>query len=217
MTDELLREQVDYYRARAPEYDATSRSPDDPYADLTAEAMAELRALGPVARAIELGAGTGQFTALLAEIATEVVAVDSSPEMLALNAEKVPAANVRREAADVFRWRPDTTADLVMFGALLSHIPADRFDAFWSRVDAMLASGGKVFLFDESIRGLSPEEWTGQTGVSVRTLGDGRRFRIVKVLWDHVALEARLATIGWRARLVRRDPFYWGTVERIAD
>ena len=51
----------------------------------------------------------------------------------------------------------------------------------------------------------------------VRTLEDGRRFRIVKVLWDPAELEARLAAIVWRARLVRADPFYWGTVERAAD
>ena len=217
MTDDLLLEQVDYYRARAPEYDATSRPPGDPFADLTAVAMGDLRALGPVDRAIELGAGTGQFTALLAEIAAEVIAVDSAPEMLALNAAKVRAPNVERVVGDVFEWRPTERADLVMFGALLSHVPDDRFGAFWAAVGDMLRPGGRAFIFDESIGGLSPEEWTGEAGVVVRTLEDGRRFRIVKVLWDPAELEARLASIGWRARLVRADPFYWGTVERAAD
>jgi CYTH domain-containing protein len=43
---------------------------------------------------IELGAGTGQFTRLVASLARDVEAVDTSPEVLELNAAKVPAPNV---------------------------------------------------------------------------------------------------------------------------
>lgn len=216
MTDELLEEQVRYYRARAPEYDATSRPPGDPFASIANGAMRDLARLGPVRRAIELGAGTGEYTRRLAEMAEDVVAVDTSPEMLDLNAAKVHRSNVRRVVADAFQWQPDHRADLVMFGALLSHIPRSRFDAFWDAVDRMLAPGGRVFVFDESQRGLSPEERVGggDPDVAVRTLEDGRRFRIVKILWDVGELEARLATIGWHAELTLEDPFYWGTVER---
>jgi hypothetical protein len=45
--DDLLAEQVRYYRERAPEYDATSQPEGDPYAGIAALAHAELRALGP--------------------------------------------------------------------------------------------------------------------------------------------------------------------------
>jgi len=217
VVDEVLAEQIRYYRERAAEYDATSRPPGDPFAPLGRMANGALEALGPVDRAIELGPGTGQLTAILAGMARQVVAVDSSPEMLAINAAKVPAANVERVAADVLAWRPDRPADLVAFGALLSHIPAARFDAFWAAVDRMLRPGGRVYVFDESPHGLWREEVAGdEPEIVVRTLQDGRRFRIVKVLWDPADLTARLAPIGWTARLVRRDPFYWGTVERTA-
>ena len=210
--DALLEEQVRYYRARAPEYDATSLPEGAPFAQLTRRAHAALAALGPVDRVIELGAGTGQWTRQLARIAGEVEAVDTSPEVLALNARKVGAANVRYTTADVFAWRPDRRADLVVFGALLSHIPRDRFAPFWDAVRAMLGPGGRAWVFDESPVGLSPEEETPTPDVVVRTLEDGRRFRIVKIRWDAAELTERLRALGWRAALTQDGPFYWGTI-----
>ena len=214
MTDELLAEQVRYYRERAPEYDATSHPEGDPYADSMARAVTDLRSLGPVRRVIELGAGTGQFTGILASMAEAVVAVDTAPEALALLRDKVDAGNVETVVGDVFTWAPDDPAELVMFSALFSHIPTDRFGAFWSSIDRMLAPDGRVFVFDEAPHGLWSEQATGDDEVVERTLQDGRRFRIVKVLWNPDDLSRRLSDAGWRARFVREDPFYWGIVER---
>ena len=214
MTDELLAEQVRYYRARAPEYDETSVPHDHPFGATIARVVAELTSLGPIERAIELGAGTGQWTNALASVAGDVVAVDASPEALALLRAKVRAPGVSTVAADVLSWRPDARADLVLFGALLSHIPRDRFDAFWTAVDAMLVPGGRVFVIDEAPHALWTEELTARDEVVVRTLQDGRRFRVVKVLWNPDALARRLEAAGWQARFVREDPFYWGVVTR---
>ena len=212
--DDLLAEQVRYYRERAPEYDATSQPEGDPFADVAALAHAELRSLGPVRRAIELGAGTGQFTEVVAAIADEVEAVDTSPEVLELNRAKLRAPHVRYTVADVFSWRPAEPADLVVASALLSHIPRERLEAFWDAVDPMLRPGGRFFLFDEAPHGVWSEEATGEDGIVMRTLNDGRRFRIVKVLWDAAELTAALAGLGWTAHLTRRDPFLWGTIAR---
>jgi SAM-dependent methyltransferase len=214
VTDELLAEQVRYYRERAPEYDVTAVPHDHPFGAPMARIAGDLRALGPVATAIELGAGTGEWTGALASIAESVVAVDASPEALALLRAKVDAGNVTTVAADVMTWRPDAPADLIVFGALFSHIPSDRFDAFWSAVDEMLAPGGRVFVIDEAPHALWPEEWTAQDEVVIRTLQDGRRFRVVKVLWEPEALAGRLWSIGWVATFLREDPFYWGVVTR---
>jgi SAM-dependent methyltransferase len=213
--DELLTEQVRYYRARAPEYDETSRPDGDPFADITARATADLVALGPIGLAVELGAGTGQFTPAVASMADRVIAVDTSPEVLALNAEKVPAANVERVVGDAFTFEPATRADLVMFGFLLSHIPRDRLAAFWESVGRMLSPHGSVFVIDEAPHGVWSEERDAADDVVVRTLLDGSRYRVVKVLWDPVVLAARLRELRWRAALQRRDPFFWGTVERL--
>ena len=217
VVDDLLAEQIRYYRERAPEYDATS--PGDPFALVIAEANEALRAMGPVDLAIELGAGTGQFTGVLATVAGQVLAVDSSPEVLELNRSKVTALNVERVVADVFAWTPPWAADLVLFAALLSHIPSERFADFWAAIDRMLAPGGRVFVIDESPHGVWSEEWAPDAGAEIvmRTLNDGRRFRIVKVLWEPAELEARLAELGWIGRFTRHDPFYWGVVERSVE
>ena len=218
--DELLDEQVRYYRARAPEYDATAPSydaasrPDNPSASIAAEATSALRALGPVERAIELGAGTGQFTRIVASLARAVEAVDTSPEVLAISAANVPAPNVQRTVADAFRFVPERPADLVVVAALVSHIPRERAAAFWAAVDGMLRSGGQVFVFDEAPHGLWSEEAGGEQDVVWRTLEDGRRFRIVKVLWEPEDLRAMLEGLGWRAAITRHDPFWWATVRR---
>ena len=42
--------------------------------------------------------------------------------------------------------------------------------------------------------------WLDQ-GVSVRTLADGRRFRIVKRVWEPADLERQLDALGWSARV----------------
>ena len=126
----------------------------------------DLRApgLGPVERAIELGAGTGQFTRIVASLAGAVEAVDTSPEVLALNAANVPAPNVQRTVADAFQFVPQRPADLVVAAASCWHIPRERAAAFWTAVDGMLRPGGRVFLFDEAPHGLWAEEAAGGAG-----------------------------------------------------
>ena len=221
--DELLDEQVRYYRARAPEYDATAPAydaaagPDDPVASIAAEATSALRALGPVERAIELGAGTGQFTRIVASLALAVEAVDTSSEVLAINAANVPAPNVRRTVADAFRFVPERPADLVVAAALVSHVPRERAADFWAAVDWMLRPDGRVFIFDEAPHGLWAEEAGGERDLVWRTLEDGRRFRIVKVLWEPNDFRTMLQGLGWRAAITRHDPFWWATVTRSAD
>jgi SAM-dependent methyltransferase len=209
--DDVLAEQVRYYRARAGEYDATSRPAGDPFAAVAARAVDALRGIGDVDRAIELGAGTGAFTSEVAAIAERVTAVDTSPEMLELNAQKVPAGNVERVVADAFSWRPVAPADLVVFTFLLSHVPRERFAEFWTAVGRMLRPDGRAFFVDETEDGLWREERRigDANAVVERILLDGRRFRVVKVLWRPGELAERFRGIGWAADVVTETPFYW--------
>ena len=134
-----------------------------------------------------------------------------------MNRSKVRIPNVERVVANVFEWLPSAPADLVVFAFLLSHVPTVRLRAFWDAIGRMLTPEGRVFLIDESSHGEWHEEPAGDPdGETVyRTVSDGRRFRIVKVLWDPGELAERLLDAGWDATLVRKDPFYWGSVTRI--
>src|SRR5260370_331129 len=124
---------------------------------------------------LELASGTGWWTQWLAQHGRRVTAVDAAEEMVALNRERVKATNVKYIAADIFAWKPNRKFDLVFFAFWLSHVPHDRFAAFWRLVGDSLAPHGRVFFVDE----LDTEEARGQeTRVGgdavLRTLEDGR-------------------------------------------
>lgn len=212
---ELLDEQIAYYRARAVEYDTTSGSDDDPFAADADRIREALRAFEPRGRVLELAAGTGQWTSLLAEYADELVATDASPEMLELNAAKVGDASVQYRVVDAFSLKATHDIDVVFFGFFLSHVPPSRFTAFWDVVAGLLAPGGRVFFVDEGAHFLWREDWIDEPGGVVRrTLGDGAVHRAVKVLWRPDDLERRLTELGWDASVHAQGPFYRGSATR---
>ena len=111
----------------------------------------------------------------------------------------------------MFSWQPPRQFDVVAFGFWLSHVPPQRFDGFWHLVREALRPGGRVFFIDNAVpieqaasaNGRHVDTpwsrtWLDQ-GVSVRTLADGRQFRIVKRTWDPAELEHELADLGWSA------------------
>lgn len=215
MDRRLLDEQIAYYRARAAEYDATTMPPGDPFAAHTAVIQGELRTFDPAGHVLEIACGTGQWTAILAELADSVTALDAAPEMLERNRRRVGRPEVRYEVADIFAWTPARHYDVVMFGFFLSHVPATRFGDFWARVAGALRPEGRVFFVDESDHGAWDEAWEDRArGIVRRTLLDGTAHRAVKVLWEPAALEARLRGEGWVASVRAEGPFYWGTARR---
>lgn len=212
---ELIDEQIAYYRARAAEYDATSTPDGNPFADADDRVRAALRAFEPRGRVLELAAGTGQWTGILADFAAELVATDASPEMLQLNREKVGERGILYRVADAFALEGSGDFDVVFFGFFLSHVPPDRFAAFWSVLKGLLAPAGRVFFVDEGRHFLWREDWIDEdAGLVRRRLADGTEHRAVKVLWTPADLERRLTDLGWVASVRPEGPFYWGTARR---
>ena len=208
---ELLDEQIRYYRARAAEYDTTTTPDRDPYAAAGARVRAALRAAQPRGRVLELAAGTGNYTGLLAEFADELTALDASPETLELNAAKARDASVAYRVADIFALPPTGDHDVVFFSFWLSHVPPGRFEAFWDIVAGLLAPGGRALFVDEGAHFLWREDWLDEpAGIVRRWLTDGSEHRAVKVLWRPHDLEAKLLELGWDASVHAEEPFYWG-------
>lgn len=207
MTEQLLAEQITYYRAVAPEYeDHTLPFGGGP------ELSAALEAFRPAGDVLELACGQGMWTAQLLRHATEVTAVDASPEMLAIASSRVGTDRVRFVEANIFDWRPDRRYDVVFFGFWISHVPLERFASFWSLVAGCLKPGGRVFFVDDAYR--TPDELVeGESSSTVlRRLNDGSAHRAVKVPHRPEDLEERLARVGWRVevRATTTGPFYWG-------
>ena len=209
--DALLAEQADYYRARAPEYDATVGYAPDTQSAL----IAAIERLAPRGRVLELACGTGQWTQILAETASELTAVDASAEMLELNRTRLSRPDVNYIQADLFAWNPPPHHfDVVFFAAWLSHVPPQRFDAFWGQVALALADSGRVFVIDE-LPAVAVEEKpaAGAPAPAVyRRLATGARFRAVKVFFEEGELERRTAELGFALEVHPVDwRFYYAT------
>jgi SAM-dependent methyltransferase len=206
MTDDVLAEQADYYRHRAPEYDATA------YGDVGAalERIARLvERMHPAGRVLEIACGTGLWTAALAATAGTVTAIDTSPEVVAIARQRVRSAKVGFEVADVFSWAPGVRFDVIFFSAWLSHVPESRFDEFWRQLRGLLADGGRVLFIDEHIDERPKETYLpGRDEIVERRLNDGRTFRIVKNFVEPDRLERRLRELGWHCA-IRREGDDW--------
>ena len=201
---EILENQRRYYAERAPEYEdwwyRRGRYALDPEAEArwhadVAEAQAALQTFGVHGDVVELAAGTGLWTTRLARDARRVVALDANPAMLARN-----PAEADFRVVDLFAWEPDEQFDLCFFSFWLSHVPEERFDAFWGTVRASLKPDGRVFLVDNT-SGDPTHAWRVDGEVETRTLADGRAFDIVKRRWSPDALAARVAPLGFELDL----------------
>jgi SAM-dependent methyltransferase len=210
--DALLAEQIEYYRARAPEYDEwfLRQGHYDYGPELAAVWAAETDEVAALlgslaldgAEVLELAPGTGNWTARYVDRVASVTAVDAAPEMVEL--AKVRLGDAARKVdfsfADLFGWEPARQYDAVVIGFFLSHVPASRIDALLRAVAAALRPGGHLFFVDtlpattSGRTGLAPLSLDGE--IQHRTLNDGREFDVVKKYWPSEELRARFAAAG---------------------
>ena len=176
-----------------------------------------LGAFGAKGNVLELAGGTGWWTQRLTETADRLTVVDSAPEALALNRGRVGRRDVHYDVSDIFEWRPDTSYDVVFFSFWLSHVPRTRFRDFWSLVRSCLSSTGRVFLIDNRDDPLpdslakDPYVVHYGTDLHLRTLGDGSRYRVIKVMYEPGELESLLAAEGWSVEIQGTRWFIFGS------
>jgi 2-polyprenyl-3-methyl-5-hydroxy-6-metoxy-1,4-benzoquinol methylase len=206
VTDEVLAEQIDYYRRRAEEYDVTAYGDVEAARAHIARLVAQMR---PTGRVLEIACGTGLWTEALARLADTVTAIDAAPEVVEIARERVRSANVRFEVVDVFSWQPDSRFDVIFFSAWLSHVPTSRLDQFWRALRTLLAEDGRVLFLDEHVDERAKESYVpGRTEIVERRLRDGSTFHIVKNFVDPEELELQLRRLGWDCT-IRRDGTRW--------
>ena len=222
--DPLLREQVEYYRQRAPEYDDWfhQRGRYDEGEGRRREWRAEnthadavLRALGPVDAALELAAGTGLWSERLLRQARRLTLVDASPEALELALRRLrhdPRVSV--EVADLFAYRPARRHDLVAFTFWLSHVPPARLPGFFALLRRSLRPNGVLFAIDQrAARG----KQTAANHLQERSLDDGRSFRIVKIYYGQRELESLFAEHGFQIQVTLTPTLWIATARRASS
>ena len=126
----------------------TSWDPDQyrQFATERAQPFHDLLALvrpGAIHRAVDLGCGPGELTALAAHqlAITEMVGIDHSPEMLSA-ATAHTTAGLRFEHGDIGRWTSAGDHDLVLAAASLQWVP--DHPAVLAAWTAALAPGGQL-------------------------------------------------------------------------
>ncbi len=219
--DDLLAEQAHYYRERAGEYEdwwfRRGRYDHGPqtnarwFAD-AAEVEVALERFDPAGDVLELACGTGLWTQRLASYATGVTAVDGSPEMIELCRARVNDPHVTYVQADLFAWEPTRTYDVCVFGFWLSHVPEERFEAFWEKVRRAVGSRGRVFFIDSlrSQQASAVDHVLPDQGdeTMLRRLADGREYRIIKRFHEPQPLQQRLADLGWNVLVQTTGEFF---------
>jgi SAM-dependent methyltransferase len=217
--DALIREQVEYYRAVAPEYAVVSSPPGDRLAPFAQQIERGLDSFRPSGRVLEIASGGGQWTVRLLRHASSITALDPSPEMHQILRTRIAGdARVRCVVADVFSWRPDRRYDVVFFANWLSHVPPGKFRSFWETIREALVPSGRVFFVDEledawRYEDIFREDFADSPAVPVvrRSVRDGSAFRIVKVFWNPEDLSSALHSLEWEAEISTAGPFFWGT------
>lgn len=219
--DQLLDEQLQYYRQRAAEYDEwflrqgrydRGEEHRRQWFEEVAVVEVALEAVLPLGNILELACGTGLWTRRLIGAGRQVVAVDASPEAIALNRRRLHSQDVDYVVADLFSWTPPAREfDMVFFSFWLSHVPPDRFDAFWKMVRVALKPSGMAFFVDSLLDQSSTakdHDRLDMSGIVERRLNDGRVFRIVKQFYEPRALQSSLAERGWKGHVQSTDRFF---------
>ena len=136
------------------------------YADLRGRPFVELTtrigAESP-SSVVDLGCGTGELTAMLAERwpGATVAGSDSSPDMIATAQQHVIPGRLTFEVADLRSWKPERPVDVVTANAVLQWVPG-HLDLLGELVGTLAPGGWLAFQvpdnFDEAshtlLRGL---------------------------------------------------------------
>lgn len=223
---DVLAEQISYYRARATEYDQwfNREGRYDRGQDATHRWRRELdevrlwlKSLDLAGRSVlELAPGTGLWTRHLVEVGAEVTAVDAAPEMLEQLQQRLGGDRLTCIEADLFEWSSPRRYDAVVSCFFVSHIPDERLDGFLTLVHDALVPSGKVFLLD----GLRTETSTASNHVLPehgnqtmrRVLDDGRAFTIVKRFRTDDELRAACTSSGLEASIRRTETYFQAAI-----
>lgn len=197
MTSPASGSLAEYYQQRAAEYEEIYTRPQR-QADL-AELKRLLPGLVADRNVLEIAAGTGYWTQVLASAAASITATDLNPETLEVAAAKdYGDAAPRLVVADAFRLDAvPGEFDLVFCGFWWSHIPRAGVPGFLAGVSARVAPGTPLLILDNRyVEGsVHPIARTGPDGdtYQLRQLNDGRQYEVLKNFPTQEQLAADLA------------------------
>lgn len=172
-----------YYRARAPEYDLFYKAPErlDELTQLNKWLIERTKGCS----ILEVAAGTGYWTEVVAPVAKAVTATDYIPETLAIAAKRQLGPHVVLLPADAYSLPHfAATFDAGMAHLWWSHVERQRLKPFLAHFASRLCPGASLLMIDQLyVEGLnSPisreDSWGNQ--YTIRQLRDGSSHEIIK-------------------------------------
>lgn len=159
--------------------------------------------------ALDIGCGTGTFARLLAGRARRVVALDLSPQMIAVARQRSQQfPNIRYEVADALAWEWDGEPfDCAVSIAMLHHVPAEEMLATMA---GLLHPGGTLAALDlyqaeglrDLLRALAARPLS--LGLTLLKTGRLRQPPQVRAAWEEHGRHETYPTVAQVRRLCAR-------------
>ncbi|HEY1044342.1 MAG TPA: class I SAM-dependent methyltransferase [Telluria sp.] len=170
-------------------------------------------------KVLELGCGTGYWTETLACSAESVLAIDSSPEMLALARERVDAASVEFQQGDAFEL-PDMAGCFTacFAGFFWSHVRREDQEKYLKQLRAKLGKDVLLVLIDDNFieEDTPPIARTDLEGNTFQIFAtpSGNRHEVLRNYPADSSLRKRFASHVREVRIERLD-HYWMLTGRL--
>jgi len=201
-TDDMSR----YYRDRAPEYEQIYyRDIPDRRREIDEE-INRLEQLVKGKKVLELACGTGYWTQVMSQSASEIMACDLSGEMLVVAREKDYACPIHFAAADLYDMPIEMgTYDIVALGFWFSHHPRQDFDRLFDILIKGLKPDGLIWMIDS--------ERVDEHGNNYkkRFLDNGKEYIILKNYFSRSDLKAIFET-RFTVKSLIYGHYYWSTI-----
>jgi SAM-dependent methyltransferase len=202
----------DYYRERAPEYDRVYLKPERQTDLRSMESWLPRRLRDR--RVLEIAAGTGYWTNVIADVAATVVATDVNDATLAVaRCQRKWPSSVRFAEQDAFDLESiEGEFDAALVGFFWSHVELGDLDRFLNGLRQRLGPGAiAVFLDNRYVEGSNhPVTRTDEKGNTYqsRALSDGSKWEVLKNFPTVSELRWRLAAVSSRIE-IHEWPYYW--------
>ncbi|MCH7690761.1 MAG: class I SAM-dependent methyltransferase [candidate division Zixibacteria bacterium] len=208
---------VDYYRARAPEYEQIYYRDVPKRRQEIADHFEFVEKLAAGKSVLELACGSGYWTQAAAKNAKEVIATDIAPEMIKEAQNKKYNSPVTFINSDIHNL-PFKKAefDLIIIGFWFSHEPKQNYSRFFEIIQKPLKADGQIWLIDNN----PPAEGaksdflhSDESGNNFkrRRLDDGEEFSILKNYFTGNEL-LDLFSKPFRIKQLTHDIYYWSVL-----
>ena len=208
---------VDYYRARAPEYEQIYYRDVPERRKEINDQCENVRVIAKDKTVLDLACGTGYWSKVASATAKEVVASDIAPEMISQAKTKKYSCPVEFLVSDLYHlpFKPHSF-DLIILGFWLSHEPKQNYSVLIDSIIAPLKPGGQIWMIDNNPPAEGPRSdytSTDEDGnnLKLRRLQNGAEYVIFKNYFSKEELER---VLSGRFRIIDfvYKKYYWSVL-----